>query len=109
MTAISTDASYWFVKMISGVLTKERLQAVIAVGFLKRTAFLHRLDVPEVIVRIRQIPDAQIARCDSRIRQQPDAYGNFCVISASLNEAATNPSIPSTDPLNLIRSGIVKR
>ena len=90
-------------------MTGQLVQTVIGVGLFKFRSLFYRLDVAEVVIRVRQIPNAQIARCDSRIRQQPDAYGNFCVISASLNEAATNPSIPSTDPLNLIRSGIVKR
>ena len=90
-------------------MTDKLVERIVNIRLFKFRSLFYRLDVPEVVIRIRQISDAQIARCDSRIRQQPDAYGNFCVISASLNEAATNPSIPSTDPLNLIRSGIVKR
>ena len=61
-------------------MTGQLVQTVIGVGFFKLRSLFYRLDVPEVIVRIRQIPNAQIARCDSRIRQAADNPGRFRVV-----------------------------
>ena len=85
--------------MISGVLTKERLQTVIGVGFFEFRSLFYRLDVAEVVVRIRQVPDAQVARCDSRIRQAAHNPGRFGARAERVSALA-----PNTIKLSLLNS-----
>ena len=66
------------------------VQTVIGVGFFEFRSLFYRLDVPEVIVRIRQIPDAQVARCDSRIRQATDNAGRFDARAERVSAPAPN-------------------
>ena len=58
-------------------MTDKLIQAVIGVGFFKFRSLFYRLDVPEVVIRVRQVPNAQITRCDSRICQAADNAGGF--------------------------------
>ena len=58
-------------------MTGQLVQTVIGVGFFEFRSLFYCLDVPEVVVRIRQISNTQIARCDSRIRQAADNSGGF--------------------------------
>ena len=71
-------------------MTGQLVQTVIGVGFFKLRSLFYRLDVPEVIVRIRQIPNAQIARCDPRIRQAADNPSGFGARAEPVPAPASN-------------------
>ena len=71
-------------------MTGQLIQTVIGVGFFKFRSLFYRLDFPEVVVRVRQVPDAQIARRDSRIRQATDNAGRFDARAERVSAPAPN-------------------
>ena len=71
-------------------MTGQLVQTVIGVGLFKFRSLFYRLDVPEVVIRIRQVPDAQVTRCDSRIRQAADNPGRFDARAEPVPAPASN-------------------
>ena len=68
------------------------VERIVNIRLFKFRSLFYRLDVPEVVIRIRQIPDTQLARCDSRIRQAADNAGRFDARAERVSAPAPNQS-----------------